>query len=179
MRARHCRACHSGAGQTGIQMIGSALNTASIDSGAAMESPTPSPQARPVRIPPAPSSGRRPKRLTGACSSFWKTDGAPRRSDPELIDGGSDRRRSFGSLRHFPDSSRRVVGTRDEPRAVKGIGRRVVRVAATGHRTARRAQTHSPGARLVPAGPTIVARSAGLIVVAGPRKLAVVNVGTA
>jgi hypothetical protein len=31
-----CRACHSGAGQTGIQTIGSVINTASIDSGAAM-----------------------------------------------------------------------------------------------------------------------------------------------
>ena len=31
-----CRACHSGAGQTGIQMIGSMVNTASIDSGAAL-----------------------------------------------------------------------------------------------------------------------------------------------
>jgi hypothetical protein len=31
-----CRACHSGAGQAGIQMIGSAINTASVDSGAAL-----------------------------------------------------------------------------------------------------------------------------------------------
>jgi hypothetical protein len=31
-----CRSCHSGAGQTGVQMIGSVVNTASIDSGAAM-----------------------------------------------------------------------------------------------------------------------------------------------
>ena len=31
-----CRSCHSGAGQTGVQMIGSVINTASIDSGAAM-----------------------------------------------------------------------------------------------------------------------------------------------
>jgi hypothetical protein len=31
-----CRACHSGAGQTGIQMIGSMVNTASIDTGAAL-----------------------------------------------------------------------------------------------------------------------------------------------
>lgn len=31
-----CRSCHSGAGQAGIQTIGSMLNTASIDSGAAM-----------------------------------------------------------------------------------------------------------------------------------------------
>ena len=30
-----CRACHSGAGQTGLQSIGSMVNTASIDSGAA------------------------------------------------------------------------------------------------------------------------------------------------
>jgi hypothetical protein len=41
-RGRHfrltedCRACHSGAGQSGIQMIGSAINTASVDSGAAL-----------------------------------------------------------------------------------------------------------------------------------------------
>ena len=31
-----CRSCHSGAGQTGVQMIGSVVNTASIDSGAAL-----------------------------------------------------------------------------------------------------------------------------------------------
>jgi hypothetical protein len=31
-----CRGCHSGAGQTGLQMIGSMVNTASIDSGAAL-----------------------------------------------------------------------------------------------------------------------------------------------
>jgi hypothetical protein len=31
-----CRSCHSGAGQTGVQMIGSFINTASVDSGAAM-----------------------------------------------------------------------------------------------------------------------------------------------
>ena len=31
-----CRSCHSGAGQTGVQMIGSVINTASIDSGAAL-----------------------------------------------------------------------------------------------------------------------------------------------
>jgi hypothetical protein len=31
-----CRACHSGAGQTGLQMIGSMVNTASIDTGAAL-----------------------------------------------------------------------------------------------------------------------------------------------
>jgi hypothetical protein len=31
-----CRSCHSGAGQAGIQMIGSVVNTASVDSGAAM-----------------------------------------------------------------------------------------------------------------------------------------------
>ncbi len=31
-----CRACHSGTGQSGIQMIGSLVNTASIDSGAAL-----------------------------------------------------------------------------------------------------------------------------------------------
>jgi hypothetical protein len=31
-----CRACHSGAGQAGIQMIGSVVNTASVDSGAAL-----------------------------------------------------------------------------------------------------------------------------------------------
>src|SRR5262245_10431589 len=31
-----CRACHSGAGQAGIQMIGSVINTASVDSGAAL-----------------------------------------------------------------------------------------------------------------------------------------------
>jgi hypothetical protein len=31
-----CRACHSGTGQTGTQMIGSMVNTASIDSGAAL-----------------------------------------------------------------------------------------------------------------------------------------------
>jgi hypothetical protein len=31
-----CRSCHSGAGQTGVQMIGSIINTASVDSGAAM-----------------------------------------------------------------------------------------------------------------------------------------------
>ena len=31
-----CRSCHSGAGQTGVQMIGSVINTASVDSGAAM-----------------------------------------------------------------------------------------------------------------------------------------------
>jgi hypothetical protein len=31
-----CRSCHSGAGQTGVQMLGSVINTASIDSGAAM-----------------------------------------------------------------------------------------------------------------------------------------------
>lgn len=34
--AADCRSCHSGAGQTGIQMIGSMVNTASIDSGAAL-----------------------------------------------------------------------------------------------------------------------------------------------
>jgi hypothetical protein len=31
-----CRSCHSGAGQTGVQLIGSMVNTASIDSGAAL-----------------------------------------------------------------------------------------------------------------------------------------------
>jgi hypothetical protein len=31
-----CRRCHSGAGQAGVQMIGSLVNTASIDSGAAL-----------------------------------------------------------------------------------------------------------------------------------------------
>jgi hypothetical protein len=31
-----CRGCHSGAGQTGLQMIGSMVNTASIDTGAAL-----------------------------------------------------------------------------------------------------------------------------------------------
>ncbi|HVC98873.1 MAG TPA: hypothetical protein VND64_34730 [Pirellulales bacterium] len=31
-----CRSCHSGAGQTGVQMIGSVVNTASVDSGAAL-----------------------------------------------------------------------------------------------------------------------------------------------
>jgi len=31
-----CRACHSGAGRTGVQLIGSMVNTASIDSGAAL-----------------------------------------------------------------------------------------------------------------------------------------------
>lgn len=31
-----CRSCHSGAGQTGVQMIGSVINTASIDTGAAL-----------------------------------------------------------------------------------------------------------------------------------------------
>src|SRR4029077_13246101 len=30
-----CRSCHAGSGQAGIQMIGSMLNTASVDSGAA------------------------------------------------------------------------------------------------------------------------------------------------
>jgi hypothetical protein len=34
--AADCRACHSGARQTGVQMIGSIVNTASIDSGAAL-----------------------------------------------------------------------------------------------------------------------------------------------
>ena len=34
--AADCRACHSGAGQTGVQLIGSVVNTASIDSGAAL-----------------------------------------------------------------------------------------------------------------------------------------------
>lgn len=34
--AADCRACHSGSGRAGIQTIGSMLNTASIDSGAAM-----------------------------------------------------------------------------------------------------------------------------------------------
>ena len=34
--AADCRACHSGSGQTGVQMIGSMVNTASIDSGAAL-----------------------------------------------------------------------------------------------------------------------------------------------
>jgi hypothetical protein len=31
-----CRSCHSGSGQAGVQMIGSVVNTASIDSGAAL-----------------------------------------------------------------------------------------------------------------------------------------------
>lgn len=34
--AADCRSCHSGAGQTGVQMIGSVINTASVDSGAAL-----------------------------------------------------------------------------------------------------------------------------------------------
>ena len=31
-----CRSCHAGAGQAGVQMIGSLVNTASVDSGAAL-----------------------------------------------------------------------------------------------------------------------------------------------
>jgi hypothetical protein len=31
-----CRSCHSGSGQAGVQMIGSVINTASVDSGAAL-----------------------------------------------------------------------------------------------------------------------------------------------
>lgn len=31
-----CRSCHSGAGQSGVQMIGSMVNTASVDTGAAL-----------------------------------------------------------------------------------------------------------------------------------------------
>jgi hypothetical protein len=31
-----CRSCHSGAGRSGVQMIGSVVNTASVDSGAAL-----------------------------------------------------------------------------------------------------------------------------------------------
>jgi len=34
--AADCRSCHSGAGQTGVQMIGSVVNTASVDTGAAL-----------------------------------------------------------------------------------------------------------------------------------------------
>jgi hypothetical protein len=34
--AADCRSCHSGSGQAGVQMIGSVVNTASIDSGAAL-----------------------------------------------------------------------------------------------------------------------------------------------
>ena len=34
--AADCRACHSGAGQTGVQQIGSIFNTASVDTGAAL-----------------------------------------------------------------------------------------------------------------------------------------------
>jgi hypothetical protein len=34
--AADCRACHSGSGQAGVQMIGSVVNTASVDSGAAL-----------------------------------------------------------------------------------------------------------------------------------------------
>jgi hypothetical protein len=34
--AADCRSCHSGAGRSGVQMIGSVINTASVDSGAAM-----------------------------------------------------------------------------------------------------------------------------------------------
>lgn len=36
MLTADCRSCHSGAGQSGVQMIGSMVNTASIDSGAAL-----------------------------------------------------------------------------------------------------------------------------------------------
>jgi len=49
-----CRACHSGAGQTGLQTIGSMVNTASIDSGAALASPTLSRRAHPAPILRAP-----------------------------------------------------------------------------------------------------------------------------
>ena len=34
--AADCRSCHSGAGRAGVQMIGSMINTASVDSGAAL-----------------------------------------------------------------------------------------------------------------------------------------------
>lgn len=48
-----CRSCHSGVGQTGVQMIGSVINTASIDSGAAMgvshTLPTGAPSPHPAR----------------------------------------------------------------------------------------------------------------------------------
>ena len=61
-----CRACHSGAGQSGVQMIGSMINTASIDSGAAMgvshvlPANTPSPHpARTVKWKTAEESYRR------------------------------------------------------------------------------------------------------------------------
>jgi hypothetical protein len=64
--AADCRSCHSGAGQTGIQMIGSVVNTASIDSGAALgvshtlPAGTPSPHpARTVKWKSAEESYRR------------------------------------------------------------------------------------------------------------------------
>lgn len=61
-----CRSCHSGSGQTGILMLGSVINTASIDSGAAMgvshlvPAGTPSPHpARTVKWKTAEESYRR------------------------------------------------------------------------------------------------------------------------
>jgi hypothetical protein len=61
-----CRGCHSGAGRSGIQMIGSMVNTASIDSGAALGvshtlpagAPSPHP-ARTVKWKTAEDSDRR------------------------------------------------------------------------------------------------------------------------
>jgi hypothetical protein len=61
-----CRSCHSGSGQTGVQMIGSVVNTASIDSGAALGvshtlapgAPSPHP-ARTVKWKTAEESYRR------------------------------------------------------------------------------------------------------------------------
>ena len=48
-----CRSCHSGAGQTGLQLIGSIVNTASVDSGAALgvshTLPAGSPSPHPAR----------------------------------------------------------------------------------------------------------------------------------
>jgi hypothetical protein len=46
-----CRSCHSGARQTGVQMIGSVVNSASIDSGAAMGVSHPLPAGAPSPHP--------------------------------------------------------------------------------------------------------------------------------
>jgi len=61
-----CRSCHSGAGQAGVQMIGSVINSASIDSGAALgvshplATGTPSPHpARTVKWKTAEETYRR------------------------------------------------------------------------------------------------------------------------
>lgn len=46
-----CLACHSGSGQAGVQMIGSAINTASVDSGAALGVSHPLPAGAPSPHP--------------------------------------------------------------------------------------------------------------------------------